>query len=68
MPRKRKYDEFFDYKDDGSALCLLGSCSRPVLSRSQSNGMPKHLRVHHPAQYAQMLEASEVKLANKVSV
>lgn len=54
MPRKRKYAEFFEYKKDGRALCLIGGCSRPDISRSQSNGMSKHLKVHHAKEYASL--------------
>lgn len=64
MVRRRQYEDYFIYKDDGSAECRTGGCSHPTMPRKQTNGMQKHLKVHHPALYAQMLEqkvASGVK-------
>lgn len=69
MPRKRKYDTFFEYKDDGTAHCRIGRCARRVISRAMSNGMPKHMRVHHPYHYELLVtkSASEVPLQADVN-
>ena len=55
MPRKRKYEEFFIYEANGLAHCRRGGCSHPTMPRAQSNGMKKHIQLHHPNDYQRLV-------------
>lgn len=56
MSTKRKYEEFFYYEDGNMARCKLGGCSRPVVCRTQTTSMQKHIKTHHPNDYPRFME------------
>lgn len=55
MPSKRKYEDFFHYEDGNLARCKQGGCSRPVVSRTQSTSLEKHIKKHHPDDYPKFI-------------
>ncbi|KAH7684599.1 hypothetical protein AAVH_40893, partial [Aphelenchoides avenae] len=66
MPRKRKYEEFFIYEGNGLARCRRGGCSHPIMPREQTNGMKKHIQVHHPDDYQRFLALAKATKADEV--
>lgn len=59
MPRKRRYEEFFNYEDDDVARCRHDDCTHPTMTRKQSNSMTKHLKTHHPDDYRRAMGMEE---------
>lgn len=55
MPTKRKYEDFFYYEEGEMARCKRGGCSRPVVRRTQTTSLEKHIKKHHPDDYSKFM-------------